>query len=143
YAKDADVVRIVNQLITSAAQRGASDVHIEPQGDERPVRIRMRVDGRCVTVPEIAGKHRGALINRLKIMANLDIAERRRPQDGKLKIVDTSAGGDGKNIDVRVTTIPTIDDNEDVVLRILTASRSFDLDDLQLSAHNADVVRSW
>ncbi len=137
--RDDDVVRMVNQLILSSAQRGASDIHIEPHGDDRPVRVRVRIDGRCVNAPDIPGRHRSALVNRVKILASLDIADRRRPQDGKLKVV----GDNNKSIDIRVTTVPTIEDNEDVVLRILTASRRLGFEDLQLSPHNADVVQSW
>lgn len=133
------VVRIVNQLILNAWQRGASDVHIEPSGDDRPVKVRFRIDGCCIDAQEIAGKHRSALAVRLKVMANLDIAERRRPQDGKLRI----AAPDGRAIDLRVTTIPTVDDNEDFVLRILLGTRAIGFDELLLSPANSEAVRSW
>ncbi len=139
-ARDPDgVVRMVNQLILSAWQRGASDVHVEPNGDDRPIKVRYRIDGRCVDAQEISGKHRSALAVRLKVMANLDIAERRRPQDGKARVVTT----DGRAVDLRVTTIPTVDDNEDFVLRILLGSRAVGFDDLLLSPANAEAVRGW
>ncbi|MBI1944178.1 MAG: type II/IV secretion system protein [Deltaproteobacteria bacterium] len=139
-SRDQDgVVRLVNQLVVSAWQRGASDIHLEPNGDDRPIRVRLRIDGRCVDVPDIAGKHRSALSVRLKVMASLDIAERRRPQDGKMRV----AAPDGQHIDVRVTTIPTVDDNEDFVLRILLGTRVVGFDDLLLSPRNADAVRGW
>ena len=133
------VVRMVNQLILQAWQRGASDVHLEPHGDDRPIRVRFRIDGHCVDAMEISGKHRSALAVRLKVMANLDIAERRRPQDGKMRVT----GPDGRAIDVRITTIPTVDDNEDFVLRILLGSRAIGFEDLLLSPQNAEAVRGW
>jgi type II secretory ATPase GspE/PulE/Tfp pilus assembly ATPase PilB-like protein len=132
-------VRIVNQLIQTAVQRGASDVHIEPRGDDEPVLVRYRIDGQCVPAPDIAARHRSALTVRIKVMANLDIAERRRPQDGKLRLQTP----DGGTVDVRVTTIPTIDDNEDVVFRILSGSRAVAFDELLLSEENEAAVRSW
>ena len=137
--RDADVIKLVNQLLVGAAQRGASDVHIEPHGDDEPVRIRLRVDGRCLSAPDLPGRLRSALVARIKVMANLDMAERRRPQDGKLTVPTP----DGASIDVRVATIPTIDDNEDVVLRILGGTRPLAFDDLLLSDENAAAARSW
>ncbi|MCC7110814.1 MAG: Flp pilus assembly complex ATPase component TadA [Deltaproteobacteria bacterium] len=139
-SRDPDgIVRLLNQLVLAADQRGASDIHIEPHGDDRPTKVRFRIDGRCVAAQEIAGKNRSALAVRLKVMANLDIAERRRPQDGKLRVT----APDGRSIDIRLTTIPTVDDNEDFVLRLLLGSRALGFDDLLLSAKNADTIRAW
>ena len=108
---DAPIVRFVNALITQAVQDRASDIHIEPQ--ERDVRIRYRVDG---VLHEVTTQNRrivAGVVSRLKIMADLDIAERRMPQDGRLTM---RAGG--KNVDVRLSTLPTVY-GEKVVMRIL------------------------
>jgi general secretion pathway protein E len=110
-ASEAPVVRIVNRLISKAVESRASDIHIEPL--EQNLRVRYRVDGvlREVETPPV--QLRAAIISRIKIMARLNIAERRLPQDGRIKLAVR-----GKDIDLRVATIPTMH-GEAVVLRIL------------------------
>ena len=81
-------MRLVNQVIVDAYNQRVSDIHIEPQGSQRETRIRFRVDGRCFEYLQVPAAYRRALVSRLKIMAGLDIAERRKPQDGKIRISD-------------------------------------------------------
>jgi len=112
---EAPVIRLVNLVLMSSIQRGASDIHIEPY--ERDFRIRFRIDGILYTVMQPPMKFRDAIISRLKIMAKLDIAEKRLPQDGRIKI-RFNDGGRSKEIDFRVSCLPTLF-GEKVVLRLL------------------------
>ncbi len=105
------IVNMVNQVITCAIRQRASDVHIEPY--EHQLRVRYRIDGVLQTRDELHISKKQALISRLKIMADLDIAEKRRPQDGRIRVAD-----DQRTIDIRVSTLPT-DFGEKMVLRIL------------------------
>ncbi|MBR0846414.1 Flp pilus assembly complex ATPase component TadA [Bradyrhizobium diazoefficiens] len=114
-ASEAPVIRLVNQLIVSAVETRASDIHIEPSVDK--VLVRHRVDGMLRTAQVLAAGLRSVVTSRLKIMAKLDIAERRMPQDGRIKIAVR-----GVDIDFRVSTIPTTF-GESVVLRILDRNR--------------------
>ena len=102
---EAPVIRMVNMVLTSSIQKGASDIHIEPY--EREFRIRFRIDGILYTVMQPPMKFRDAIISRLKIMAKLDIAEKRLPQDGRIKIRINDAGH-SKEIDFRVSCLPTL-----------------------------------
>jgi type IV pilus assembly protein PilB len=111
---DAPVVKLVNSLLGEALRRGASDIHIEPY--EGKMRVRYRVDGVLQEIMNPPFRLKNAIISRLKIMSELDIAERRVPQDGRIKIKIR-----GKKVDVRVSTVPTIF-GEKVVMRILDAS---------------------
>ncbi len=113
-SEDAPVVKLVNSLISDAVNKGASDIHIEPF--EKNLRVRFRIDGVLHEMMSPPLKMRGAIISRLKIMAELDIAEKRIPQDGRIKIRIGS-----KKIDLRVSTLPTIF-GEKVVMRILDKS---------------------
>ncbi|MDH4036795.1 MAG: type IV-A pilus assembly ATPase PilB [Candidatus Krumholzibacteria bacterium] len=113
-AVDAPVVKLVNSLISDAVGRGASDIHIEPY--EKSLRVRFRIDGMLHEMMSPPFKMKNAITSRLKIMAELDIAERRVPQDGRIKI-----RMHGKPIDLRVSTLPTIF-GEKVVMRILDQS---------------------
>jgi len=122
---DNAVIRLANRILVEAVQRGASDVHVEPNGTS-PVHVRFRIDGRCIPLPDVPASHRHALVSRLKIMARLDIAERRKPQDGKIRLRLP-----GRMVDVRVATLPTIG-GEDVVLRILRGSQNLPIDELGL-----------
>ena len=112
---EAPVIRMVNMVLTSSIQRGASDIHIEPY--EREFRIRFRIDGILYNVMNPPMKFRDAIISRLKIMAKLDIAEKRLPQDGRIKI-RINDNGHSKEIDFRVSCLPTLF-GEKVVLRLL------------------------
>ncbi|MBM4130479.1 type II secretion system protein GspE, partial [bacterium] len=109
--QNAPVVKLVNTLLAEAVKMGASDIHIEPY--EKNLRVRYRVDGVLQEVMEPPVKLRNAIISRLKIMADLDIAERRIPQDGRIKLKVLT-----KKIDLRVSTLPCIF-GEKVVMRIL------------------------
>ena len=108
---DAPVVKLVNLIITEAVQLRASDIHIEPF--ENRVRIRYRIDGRLVERDNPPRRLLGAILSRIKILSKLDIAERRRPQDGRIKLTV-----DGKDFDLRVSVLPT-NHGQSVVMRVL------------------------
>lgn len=135
---DSAIVRLGNQIIADAYRQGASDIHIEPYGDKRETLVRFRVDGDCFEYMKIPQSYRRAIVSRLKIMANLDIAERRKPQDGKIKF---KLGGD-REIELRVATIPTAGYNEDIVMRILAASEPLPLDKMGFSDRNLKILRA-
>ena len=115
HGADAPVIRLVNVLMMSAIHKGASDIHIEPYEGE--LRIRFRIDGVLYTVMRPSIKLRDALTSRIKIMARLDIAEKRLPQDGRMK-VRFRENGSAKDIDFRVSSLPTLF-GEKIVLRLL------------------------
>jgi type IV pilus assembly protein PilB len=126
---DAPIVRYVNMLITQAIQDRASDIHLEPT--ERDLRVRYRIDGVLHEVMRSPKNAQAGVISRLKIMADINIAERRIPQDGRL-----SVSSNGKKIDLRVATLPTVW-GEKVVMRILDNSTArLDLSDLGFSDGN-------
>ena len=133
-AQDAPVVKLVHSIIASAVSRGASDVHFDPTAG--PMRVRFRVDGvvsdaTTVSRPMVAG-----LLSRIKIMSDLDIAERRTPQDGRIGLTV-----DDRYVDIRVATLPTVH-GESLVMRILDRSRMMiDLEGLGLAARDADCLR--
>lgn len=127
---DSNVVRLANQIIREAFRMGASDIHVEPYGRQDMV-VRLRVDGVCMNYLTVPASYARALVSRYKIMASLDIAERRKPQDGKIKFRLPE-----KEIELRVATIPTAGGNEDVVMRILAASEPIPLDKLAMSERN-------
>ncbi|HYH84884.1 MAG TPA: type IV-A pilus assembly ATPase PilB [Pyrinomonadaceae bacterium] len=114
-SEDAPVVRLVNVLLSDALQRGASDIHVEPY--EKEMRIRFRVDGVLYDIMHPPLRLRDALISRIKIMSKLDIAEKRLPQDGRIKI-KLKAHGRSRELDFRVSTLPTLF-GEKVVMRLL------------------------
>jgi type IV pilus assembly protein PilB len=118
-SEDAPVVRLVNVLLADALQRAASDIHIEPY--EKEMRIRFRIDGVLYDVMHPPMRLRDALISRIKIMSKLDIAEKRLPQDGRIKI-KLRAHGRSRELDFRVSTLPTLF-GEKVVLRLLDKER--------------------
>jgi len=110
----------------------ASDIHIEPYGSNKDTMIRYRIDGQCSEYQKIPGAYRRAIVARLKIMSMLDIAERRKPQDGKIKFKLP----DQREIELRVATIPTQGGNEDIVMRILAASEPIPIDKLGMTERN-------
>src|SRR5438045_6841613 len=122
-ADQVPVVRLVTMILVEGIQRGASDIHLEP--GEKTLHVRFRVDGLLQDVMTPAKKLEPAIVSRLKIMANLDIAERRLPQDGRIKFREAS-----REIDFRVSIIPALF-GESVVLRILDKS-ALQLDMAQL-----------
>ncbi|MEC4679742.1 MAG: GspE/PulE family protein, partial [Nitrospirota bacterium] len=126
------IVRLAHQIMIDAYQAGASDIHIEPYSDKKDTVIRFRVDGNCYEYQKVPPSYRRALTSRFKIMSRLDISERRKPQDGKIKIRHQD-----REIELRVATIPTQGvDNEDVVLRILASSEPIPLEKLNMSERN-------
>src|SRR2546428_4866244 len=113
--EDAPVVRLVNVVLMSAIQKGASDIHIEPY--EKELRVRYRIDGILYNIMTPPMKFRDAIVSRIKIMAKLDIAEKRLPQDGRIKI-RFNESGTTKEIDFRVSVLPTLF-GEKIVMRLL------------------------
>ena len=116
-------VQLVNKIIEDAFKAGASDIHIEPYGNTQDAEVRFRIDGTCGNILNIPKVNVKSVIARVKVLADLDISERRKPQDGKIKFTTTQAN----NIELRVATLPTADGNEDVVLRILADSKPLPL----------------
>lgn len=134
---DNSLVRLINSIIIEAHQQGASDIHVETFPGKRKVRIRLRKDGRLRPYMELPHTYRAALVARIKIMCDLDISERRKPQDGK---IDFSKFSPQHRIELRVATIPTYGGAEDVVMRILASARSMKVDELGLSAANRQAL---
>lgn len=131
--EDAPIVKIVNSLVQQAVQERASDVHVEPQ--EGRLLVRYRVDGVLREVTDFPKRMQAPIVSRLKIMAELDIAERRNPQDGRIQLIVAD-----REIDVRMSTLPTIF-GEKVVMRILDKSKGlFGLEDLQFCSPNLEVL---
>jgi type IV pilus assembly protein PilB len=114
---DAPLVRLVNSVIFQAAEDGASDVHFEPQEDS--LLVRFRVDGVLQEVQRIPKRMMAGVVTRLKVLAKLDIAERRKPQDGRISL---NAAAAGRLLDVRVATLPTVE-GESIVMRLLDKSK--------------------
>jgi type IV pilus assembly protein PilB len=110
-AEDAPVVKLVNQIVAQAVELGASDVHLSPDGHE--VRVRVRVDGIMQNVTTVPRRMAAGVVSRVKIMAELDISERRLPQDGRVSLTV-----DSRHIDLRVVTLPSVH-GESIVMRIL------------------------
>ena len=126
-SEDAPVVKLVNQLVAQAVERGASDLHLAAEGKE--IRVRFRIDGVLQDITTVPRKMAGGVVSRIKIMADLDIAERRMPQDGRIGLTI-----DGKHVDLRVVTLPSVN-GEGVVMRILDKSNvMFELDKLGMAA---------
>jgi len=131
-ANEAPVIKLVHMIIANALKVSASDIHIEPMESE--LRVRYRVDGVCRVMDSPPKKLQGPVISRLKIMARMDMAEKRRPQDGRIKIKIQ-----GKEIDLRVSIIPSVH-GESVVMRIL--DKDAGLVDLEkLGFHESDLAR--
>ncbi|QJA06713.1 tetratricopeptide repeat protein [Thermosulfurimonas marina] len=122
------VVQFANYVLEEAYNRGASDIHIESLTGKRGAQIRFRIDGECIPFQTVPYHMKRPLISRYKIMAGLDIAEKRLPQDGKIKFRTRT----GKVFEVRVATIPTIENNEDVVMRILGGVQARTLEEIGL-----------
>ncbi len=131
-ATDNELVKLVNKIIIDAHRMGASDIHIEPRPGKEKTRIRFRKDGSLVPYIEVPASYRNPLVTRLKIMCDLDIAERRKPQDGKIKFRKYAP----LDIELRVATVPTAGGIEDVVMRILANGEPIKLTSLGLSESN-------
>ena len=128
---DRGVIALVNRIVVDAVHKGASDIHIEPEGRENPVVVRFRVDGECHDFAELPGSLCSSLISRIKIMAKLDISERRKPQDGKIRYRLGSS-----IVELRVATLPTVNGNEDVVMRVLASSKPQPLEAMGFTHRN-------
>ena len=131
-AADNELVKLVNKIIIDAYNQGASDIHIEPYPGKAKTEIRFRKDGSLQPYIEVPASYRNAIVARLKIMCDLDISEKRRPQDGKIKFKKFGP----LDIELRVATIPSAGGVEDVVMRILAAGEPIPLDKLGLSPSN-------
>ena len=137
-ASDNELVRLVNKIIVEAHQQGASDIHIEPRPGKEKTLVRFRKDGSLGAYIEVPASYRSALIARIKIMCDLDISEKRRPQDGKIKFKKYGP----LDIELRVATIPTAGGMEDVVMRILAAGEPIPLDSLGVSPNNLERLKA-
>ncbi len=134
---DSAIVRLTNQIIAEAHRRGASDIHIEPYSDHKETAVRFRVDGTCFTYMKIPPAYRRAVVSRIKIMANLDIAEHRKPQDGKIRFRLYKE----RPIELRVAILPTAGSDEDVVIRLLTAKGPMPLDAMDCSSRTLTTIK--
>lgn len=132
--EDSTVVQLVNKIILDAIEQKASDIHIEPYPGKENTQVRIRIDGSCQSYQAIPHNYRNAVVSRIKIMSDLDISEHRRPQDGKINFKKYS----GKNIEIRVATIPTQGGMEDVVLRLLRADEPISLNLMGFSKQNLE-----
>ncbi len=135
---DNSLVRLINSMILEAQAQGVSDIHIESAPGREKVKLRFRKDGQLRPYLELPPTYRSALVARIKIMCDLDISERRKPQDGKItfgKFVQ------GQKLELRVATIPTNNNCEDVVMRLLASAKPLPLDKLNLSPNNFERLR--
>jgi type II secretory ATPase GspE/PulE/Tfp pilus assembly ATPase PilB-like protein len=131
--EDSEVVRLVNALLIEAWKRGASDIHVEPNPISKYCSIRFRVDGTCHEFRKLRYSLSRPLVSRIKIMSKLDIAERRLPQDGKVKLKLPQVN---KVVEFRVATMPSMDGQEDLVLRVLASGKPLPLEQLGLLEGN-------
>src|SRR5436309_7186234 len=133
-AEDAPVIKLVHSIIAQAVELGASDIHFEPENGE--MRVRFRVDGVLASSTTVPRRMISGVVSRIKIMAELDISERRIPQDGRVGLTV-----DGRHVDVRVVTLPSVH-GESVVLRILDKSNvRLDLETLGMQEHELERFR--
>jgi len=131
------VVRLVDQVIVAALRKNASDIHVEPSPITNKTTIRFRLDGVCQEYMQVPNSLTRGVLSRLKIMAGIDIAERRLPQDGKIKFRRKGI----PPLDLRLATLPTAGGHEDAVMRLLAASGALKLDEMGLSERNLRVMK--
>ena len=131
-AADNELVKLVNKIVVDAYHQGASDIHIEPQPGKAKTQIRFRIDGSLRPYIEVPAAYRAPLVTRIKIMCDLDISERRKPQDGKIQFRRFGP----LDIELRVATVASVGGVEDVVLRLLKGGEPLPLEQLGLSRHN-------
>jgi type II secretory ATPase GspE/PulE/Tfp pilus assembly ATPase PilB-like protein len=136
-AADNELVKLVNKIIVDAYKQGASDIHIEPRPGKDKTSIRFRKDGSLEAYAEIPATYRNAIAARIKIMCDLDISEKRKPQDGKIKFKKYGP----LDIELRVATIPSAGGVEDIVMRILAAGEPIPLDKLGVLPHNLERLK--
>ena len=137
-AADNELVKLVNKVIVDAYRMGASDIHIEPGPGKAKTQIRVRKDGSLLNYIEVPSTYRNALVTRLKIMCDLDISEKRKPQDGKIKFKKYGP----LDIELRVATIPSQGGVEDVVMRILASGEPLPLEKMGFSARNNELIKT-
>ena len=131
------VVKFVDQVLITAYRNDASDIHIEPSPITRKTTIRFRTDGVCHEYTQVPNTMAPAIVSRLKIMSELDIAEKRLPQDGKIRLKRKGI----PEFELRVSTMPTAGRFEDVVLRILTRSNNYQMDEIGLRERNLKALK--
>src|SRR5471030_2878733 len=136
-AADNELVKLVNKIVIDAYNQGASDIHIESYPGKGKTEIRFRKDGSLAPYIEVPSSYRNAIVARIKIMCDLDISEKRRPQDGKIKFKKFGP----LDIELRVATIPTQGGVEDVVMRILAAGEPIPLEKLGLTPYNLETLK--
>lgn len=131
FEPDSKIISLVNRILIDAHRRGASDIHFEPGNGNEPLNIRYRIDGECVHAHKVSASYKGAITVRIKIMADLNIAERRRPQSGKILLRYRQ-----QMLEYRVEVTPMVGGREGAVLRLLAASKPLPLNGLGLLPHN-------
>lgn len=131
-ATDNELVKLVNKIIIDAYKMGASDIHIEPYSGKEKTKVRFRKDGSLMPYIEVPAGYRNSMITRIKIMCDMDISEKRKPQDGKIKFRKFAP----LDIELRVATIPSAGGLEDVVMRILAAGEPIPLEKMGFTEHN-------
>ena len=136
---DSATVQLVNKIVMEAHKMRASDIHVEPRQGRGKTKIRFRIDGALTDYTDVPASYHAKIIARLKIMADLDISNRREPQDGKIKFKKFLPSLD---VELRIATIPTAGGKEDVVIRILSAGKPLPIDDLGLSQYNLQALKS-
>jgi type II secretory ATPase GspE/PulE/Tfp pilus assembly ATPase PilB-like protein len=136
-AADNELVKLVNKVIVDAYNQGASDIHIEPYPGKAKTEVRFRKDGSLGPYIEVPSSYRAAIVARIKIMCDLDISEKRKPQDGKIKFKKFGP----LDIELRVATIPTAGGIEDIVMRILAAGEPIPLDKMGFSERNLEQLK--
>jgi type II secretory ATPase GspE/PulE/Tfp pilus assembly ATPase PilB-like protein len=134
---DSAIAQLANKIINDAYNKGVSDIHMEPYPGKQPMEIRFRLDGACQRYQTVPPQFKRALVSRVKIMANLDITERRLPQDGKIEFKKFG----GRELELRVATLPTQGGLEDIVMRLLASGDPIPLDVMGFSKRNDEVFK--
>ncbi len=137
-AADNELVKLVNKIIIDAHKMGVSDIHIEPYPGKAKTQIRFRRDGSLMPYIEIPASYRNPIVTRIKIMCDMDISQKRKPQDGKIKFRKFGP----LDIELRVATIPSVGSMEDVVMRILSAGEPIPLDKMGFTPLNLEELKS-
>lgn len=136
-ASDNELVKLVNKIVIDAYKMGVSDIHVEPYPGKEKTKIRFRKDGSLMPYIEVPANYRNPLVTRIKIMCDLDISEKRRPQDGKIRFRKYGP----LDIELRVATIPSAGGMEDVVMRILASGEPIPLDKMGFTQHNSEELK--
>ena len=134
---DSTIIKLINKILLDAYSKDASDIHLEPGTGRDPLMVRYRVDGLCHISHEIPPTYKRAMLSRIKIMSNLDITERRKPQSGKIIIRYRD-----KKVEYRVETTPTVGGNEDAVLRVLAKSKPIPIEKIGLSPRDQEIFKN-